>query len=173
MTAQDPPGEGMQQAKTLPRDKREIVDALLLSYGIPYDVRVALSWELGEGLMVETRCDRVFEWRGQQTALFFQRVGSDMKKYLQKKQGIRIVELDLASLSSRELIGKLLTELGDSAAYREHRFSAADGMLKDRLVVSASGFLLPKRSTFVTDREIPEDFQRFFFEKGLEIVYFQ
>ena len=173
MTAQDPPGEGMQQAKTLPRDKREIVDALLRSYGIPYDVRVALSWELGEGLMVETRCDRVFEWRGQQTALFFQRVGSDMKKYLQKKQGIRIVELDLASLSSRELIGKLLSELGDSAAYREHRFSAADGMLKDRLVVSASGFLLPKRSTFVTDREIPEDFQRFFFEKGLEIVYFQ
>ena len=163
----------ISQAKSLPRDKRDIVDALLLSYGIPFGVRVALSWELGEGLKVETACDRVFEWRGQQTALFFQRVGADIKKSLQEKQGIKTVELDLASISSRELIGKLLNELGDQAAYREHRFSAASGMLQDRFVISTSGFLLPKRSTFVTDREIPEEFQRVFFEKGLAIVYFQ
>jgi len=169
----DQPKEWMPQAKTLPRDKREIVDALLLSYGIPYGVRQTLSAELWEGLKIETQCDRVFEWRGQQTALFFQRVEPAIRKALQEKQGIKTLELDLASVSSRDLIGKLLSELGDPAPYREHRFSAASGMMQDRLVIVASGFLLPKRSTFVTDREIPEEFHRFFFEKGLEIVYFQ
>jgi len=169
----DQPKEWMPQAKTLPRDKREIVDALLLSYGIPYGVRQTLSAELWEGLKNETQCDRVFEWRGQQTALFFQRVEPAIRKALQEKQGIKTLELDLASVSSRDLIGKLLSELGDPAPYREHRFSAASGMMQDRLVIVASGFLLPKRSTFVTDREIPEEFHRFFFEKGLEIVYFQ
>ena len=169
----DQPREGTPQAKTLPRDKGEIVDALLLAYGIPFGVRQTLSVELREGLKIETQCDRVFEWRGQQTALFFQRVEPDIKKALQEKQGIKTIEVDLASASSRDLIGKLLGELGDPAAYREHRFPAASGMMQDRLVVVASGFLLPKRSTFVTDREIPQEFHRFFFEKGLEIVYFQ
>jgi hypothetical protein len=167
------PRAGIPQAKTLPRDKREIVDELLLSYGISYGGGQTLSAELREGLKIEAQCDRVFEWRGQQTALFFQRVEPDIKKALQDRQGIKTIEMDLSSVSSRDLIGKLLSELGDPAPYREHRFPAASGMMQDRLVIVASGFLLPKRSTFVTDREIPEEFQRFFFEKGLEIVYFQ
>jgi hypothetical protein len=41
------------------------------------------------------------------------------------------------------------------------------------LIVAAWGFLLPKKSVFVTDREIPQPVHRFFFEKGLQIVYFQ
>jgi hypothetical protein len=172
-TILDQPTEPMPQAKVLPRDKREIVDALLQSYGIPYGETQALSVELQEGLKIETQCDRVFEWRGQRTGIFFQRVEADIKRVLQEQQGIRIIEIDLASLSSRDLIGKLLSELGDPASYREHRFSAASGMMKDRLMIVTSGFLVPKRSTFVTDHVIPEEFQRFFFEKGLEIVYFQ
>jgi hypothetical protein len=166
------PRDWISQAKTLPPDKTDIVDALLLSYGIPFSVRAALSWDLGEGLKVETACDRVFEWRGQQTAVFFQRVGPEMKKSLQE-QAIKIVELDLASMSSRELVGKLLNELGEQSAYREQRFSAAGGIMRDRLTVITSGFLLPKKSILMTDRDIPEEFQRFFFEKGWEIVYFQ
>jgi hypothetical protein len=34
------------------------------------------------------------------------------------------------------------------------------------------GFLLASRGLLVTDREIPLSLHRFFFEKGLEIVYF-
>jgi hypothetical protein len=172
-TILDQPTEPMPQAKVLPRDKREIVDALLQSYGIPYGETQALSVELQEGLKIETQCDRVFEWRGQRIGIVFQRVEADIRKVLQEQQGIRTIEIDLASLSSRDLIGKLLSELGDPAPYREHRFSAASGMMKDRLMIVTSGFLVPKRSTFVTDHVIPEEFQRFFFEKGLEIVYFQ
>jgi hypothetical protein len=58
-------------------------------------------------------------------------------------------------------------------AYREHRFAAADGAVKDRLTVTAWGFSVPKHSLFITDRQIPLALHRFFFEKGLEIVYFQ
>jgi len=32
---------------------------------------------------------------------------------------------------------------------------------------------VPKRSLFITDRQIPAALNRFFSEKGLEIVYFQ
>jgi hypothetical protein len=97
----------------------------------------------------------------------------ELKKALQEKPGLKTVELDIAALSSRELLGRLLSELGEQVNYREHRFSAARGSAPDRLVVTAWGFLLPKRSLFVTDREIPLSLQRFFFDKGLEIVYFQ
>jgi hypothetical protein len=167
------PKAAIAEARWLPRDKREIVDSLLLSYGIPFGVKVGLSWELGQGLKVETACDRVFEWRGQQTAVFFQRVGSEMKKSLQEKQDMKIVELDLASMSSRELVGKLLNELGEQASYREQRFPAASGMMQDKFTVITFGFLLPKKAVFMTDREVPEEFRRFFFEKGWQIVYFQ
>jgi hypothetical protein len=40
-------------------------------------------------------------------------------------------------------------------------------------VVTTSGFLALQRSLFVTDREIPASLQRFFFERGWEIVYFE
>jgi hypothetical protein len=160
-------------SKALPRDKREMVDALLSAYGIRFETRVPLTWELGAGLRIETACDRVFEFGGRQTALFFQRVGADMKKSLQEKQSIKTIDLDLATLSSREIVAKLLGELGEQTSYREQRFAAAGGMMRDRLTVVTAGFLLPDKSTLITDRDIPLEFQRFFFEKGWEIVYFQ
>jgi hypothetical protein len=73
-------------------------------------------------------------------------------------------------VENKEIMARLLNELGEQAAYREHRFSASAS--KDRLNITAWGFLLAKRGMFVTDREIPESLHRFFFEKGLEIVYF-
>ena len=167
------PDESTTQFKVWPRDKTEIVDALLLAHGISFGVAETLSVELRDGLRMETRSDRVFDLRGQQTAIFFQRTDPEIKKALQEKQGVKTVELEIASLSSREIIGKLLNILGDQAAYREHRIPAANGSNQERLTLNAWGFLLSKPSMFITDREIPQPLHRFFFEKGLEIVYFQ
>ena len=167
------PQELVRQTKTWPRDKKEMVDSLLLAYGVPFGVAETVSVKLRDGLTLEGRADRLFEARGNKVALFFQRVQPELKKALQEKPGLKTVELDIAALSSRELIGRLLSELGGQANYREHRFPAARGSAQDRLVVTAWGFLLPNRSLFVTDREIPLSLHRFFFDKGLEIVYFQ
>ena len=165
--------ELLRQTKTWPRDKKEMIDSLLLAYGVPFGVAETVSVKLRDGLTLEGRADRLFEARGNKVALFFQRVQPELKKALQEKPGLKTVELDIAALSSRELIGRLLSELGGQANYREHRFPAARGSAQDRLVVTAWGFLLPNRSLFVTDREIPLSLHRFFFDKGLEIVYFQ
>jgi hypothetical protein len=167
------PNELFAQIKTWPRDKKEMVDSLLLAYGVPFGVAEKISVKLGDGLTLEARADRVFEARGNKVALFFQRTEPELKKALQEKQGSRIVEMDISALSSREVIGRLLSELGEQANYREHRFPAARGSAQDRLVVTAWGFLVPKHSMFVTDRQIPPSLHRFFFDKGLEIVYFQ
>ena len=156
--------------KHWPRDKKEMVDQLLLAYGIAFGVSETRSVELREGLRLDLRADRIFSSKGNQTALFFQRLEPEIKKTLQDT-GIKVVELDLAGLSHKELITRLLSELGEASPYRQHRFSAA-GNGKDRLNIAAWGFLLSNRSMFVTDREIPQALHRFFFEKGLEIVYF-
>jgi hypothetical protein len=161
------------QVKNWPRDKREIVDSLLLSFGITFGVSETLSVELRDGLRVDARTDRVFEQSGKRTAVFFQRTDPEIKRALQDKQGVRAVELDIGSLSSRELIDKVLNMLGHQASYQQHRFAAANGATPDRLTVTAWGFHLPARAMFVTDRQIPASLYRFFFEKGLEIVYFQ
>lgn len=161
------------QVKIWPRDKQEIVDTLLLSYGVTFGVAESVSVELSDGLRVDTRSDRVFELGGRRTALFFQGTDPEIRRSLQDKQGIQTVELDLKSLSTREIISRLLTLLGDQAAYRENRFAAGSGSGQDRLTVKAWGFQLTKKPMFVTDRQIPPALHRFFFEKGLEIVYFQ
>ena len=165
--------EVRSQVKSWPRDKREMVDALLFSFGVPFGVAENISVKLRDGLRIDTRTDRVFELAGKKTALFFQRPDPEIVKALQETQGVRAVEIDLTSLSSRDLIGRVLTVLGDQTTYREHRFAAVNGAAKDRLTVTAWGFHLPRRSMFVTDRQIPAGLHRFFFEKGLEIVYFQ
>jgi hypothetical protein len=171
--APNAPKELITQAKNWPRDKREMVDSLLLSFGITFGVAETLSVELRDGLRVDARVDRLFEQSGKRTALFFQRTDPEIKRALQDKQSVRAVELEIGSLSSRELVDKVLSMLGHQASYREHRFAAANGAVQDRLTVTAWGFHLPQRSMFVTDRQIPAALYRFFFEKGLEIVYFQ
>jgi hypothetical protein len=161
------------QATSLPRELPELVDALLLAYQIPFGVKDTLAVELRSGLNVEISADRTFDYRGRKTALFFRSIDAAIKTALEAKQSTKAIELDVTTLKPRDLIAKLLAELGEKAAYREHRFSAAKGSLQDRLVMTAAGFLLPGRSLFVTDREIPARFQPIFFEKGLDIVYFQ
>jgi hypothetical protein len=161
------------QIKTWPRDKREMVDALLFSFGVPFGVAESISVQLRDGLRLDARSDRVFEFSGTKTALFFQRPDPEVVKALQETPGVRAVALDLTALSSREVINRMVNLFGDQTIYREHRFAAASGAAKDRLTVSVWGFHLERRSMFITDRQIPAGLHRFFFEKGLDIVYFQ
>jgi len=159
--------------KIWPRDKKDIVDNLLFAFGIPFGVAETLTVELQNGLRLDARTDRVFELSGKRVALFFQKADAEIRQTLQDKDGVRTVEIEIASLSSRDLISRLLSLIGDQASYREHRFAAATGSAQDRLTVTAWGFHVPKRSLFITDRQIPAALNRFFSEKGLEIVYFQ
>lgn len=158
--------------RMLAGDKREIVDALLLSFGVAFGVAENISVELHEGLRVDQRADRLFEWSGSRTGLFFRPLDPAITQALRDKHGIRTVELDIDALSSRQVIGRVLNLLGDQAAYREHRFPAG-GSAPDRLTVKAWGFHIPRKGMFVTDRQIPPALHPFFFEKGLEIVYFR
>jgi hypothetical protein len=160
-------------AKIWPRDKKDIIDNLLFAFGIPFGVAETLSVDLQNGLRLDARTDRVFELSGKRVALFFQKSDAEIRQALQDKDSVRTVEIEIASLSSREVISRLLSLLGDQVSYREHRFAAAGGSAQDRLTVTAWGFHVPKRSLFITDRQIPVALNRFFSEKGLEIVYFQ
>ena len=162
--------ESAPSVKYWPREKKEFVDAMLLSFSVPFGVSETLSIELGQGLRVDVPCDRTFERNGKRTGLFFRRLEPEIKKVFQEKEKMKVIELDLPVLEHKEIMVRLLTELGEQVVYREHRFSASAS--KDRLNITAWGFLLDKRGMFVTDREIPESLHRFFFEKGLEIVYF-
>jgi hypothetical protein len=161
-----------RQIMALPAEKSELVDALLNAYQVAFGVKDTLGAELHSGLKAEISADRTFELRGRKTALFFRSIDPAIKAALETKQGMKAIELDFTALKSREIAARLLVELGEKSTYKEHRF-AAKGSMQDRLVMTAAGFLLPGRSLFVTDREIPLRFQPIFFEKGLDIVYFQ
>jgi hypothetical protein len=161
------------QVKVLPAEESELVDALLTAYQIPFAVGNTFTADLHSGLKAAIWADRTFELRGRKTALFFRTIDRAIKAALESKQGIKAIELDFAALKSREIIAKLLVELGEKSTYREHRFAVAKGSLKDRLVMTAAGFLLAERSLFVTDREIPARYRPIFFEKGLDIVDFE
>jgi len=162
----------IRQAKNWPREKKEIVDALLLTYGIPFGVLETHSVQLRDGLTVDKRVDRIFNLKGKRTALFFGALEPEIKSAMIEKDGMNVIEMDLPSLAPRELIARMLHELGEKTSYRQHRFAAGNGN-SERLKIAAWGFLLTSRSAFLTDREIPRPLQRFFFEKGLDIVYFQ
>ena len=161
------------QTKRWPRDKQELVDALLLLYGVTFGVAEKLPVDLGDGIEVDVGVDRFFELSGQRTAIFFTGGNPEARRVLQEEQGITPVVLDLASMSTREIITRMLNLVGDPTVYREHRFSAGGDALRDRISIRAWGFQPIKKTIFITDRQIPPTLQRFFFEKGLDIVYFQ
>jgi hypothetical protein len=170
------PESGSQRAagqiETWPRDKIALVDAFLTSYQIPFSTGYQLSVSLREGIRLETKMDRFFEFGGRKFGFFFRTAGDEVKKALEERAGVRPVELDLQSVTSRELISRLLETFGERAAYREHRFPGIERGAKDKLVLTISGFFLPNRAVLLTDREIPKDLQRFFAEKGLRVVRF-
>ena len=91
--ANEQPKTSPSQVKNWPRDKEEIIDSLLLSYGVPFGVAESLSVELSDGLRVDTRTDRLLEIGGKRTALFFRAMDPDLRKALQEQQGIKAIEL--------------------------------------------------------------------------------
>ena len=159
--------------KELPKDRREFIDALLLSFHVRFAVAETIPVDLGTGLRVDTLIDRVFEIEGKRTAIVFRRIDPMIRKALLERHGTTAVEIEVNALSSREIIGRLLEMFGERTVYGEHRFAGADGAAKDRVTLKAWGFHLPARSMFLTDRQIPSSLHRFFFEKGLDIVYFR
>ena len=148
-----------------------LVDALLADYGITTTSGASVSVMLRDGIRMDTKADRMFEYSGKKVALSFRTLGEDMTKPMEQNDGMRVIELDLAKLPSRELVGRLLTALGESAAYREQRFPAND-RAKERLTLAVSGYYLPERSLLITDRDIPKDLEPFFAEKGMRVVKF-
>jgi hypothetical protein len=159
-------------ARDLPKDKREIVDALLSVFRIPFNASASIPVELRAGLQVDTRIDRVLALDGKRIGMFFRPADPEIRRALQERHDMTTAELNIDTLSSREVIARLLGLLGDPAVYSEHRFAAAEGAAGERLTLKAWGFRLNNRAMFVTDRQIPPALNRFFFEKGLEIVYF-
>ena len=129
--------------------------------------------DLGGGLRIDTVVDRLFEIEGKRVALLFRRVDPMIRKALLDRHATNAVEIELGALPTREIIGRILELLGERKIYSEHRFGTADGSARERVTVKAWGFNLPERSMFLTDRQIPASLHRFFFEKGLDIVYFQ
>ncbi len=164
--------DSLIQVKTWPRDRKEMIDALLSSLEIPFTAGETISVEVRQGFRVNTTADRTFQARGQRTALFFDPVEPEIKRVLRENSAIRVVELQLSSFSPRGLAERVLAELGESSVYREHKFSLDTGN-SDRLNIITKGLLLPKQSMFITDQQIPVGLHRFFFEKGLKIVYLQ
>jgi len=161
------------QFETWPRDKVALIDAFLKSHQISFSSSRQVSVPLREGIRLDTRIDRLFEHGGRKVGLLFRSVGVDVRKGLQEKEGIRAIEIDVFSLSTRELIARLFEALGERASYQEHRFAGAGGGARDKLVLTVAGFFLPSRSLLVTDRDIPKDLRRFFADKGLRVVQFQ
>ncbi len=170
-----PSGSGAARGRfeSWPADKAALVDAFLNDYGISFSNDRQFSVTLRDGIRMDTKVDRLFEYRGKKIGLSFRPLGDEVKKALEQSQGIGVTELDLKSLSSRELIAWLFAAVGESATYREQRFQANDRAAKDKLALAISGYYLPQRSLLLTDKEIPKELERFFGEKGLRVVRFQ
>lgn len=156
-----------------PQGKESMVDAFLHTLDVSFSANANLSIPLRVGIRLETRADRLLDFKGNAAAVFFNPVSDEIKTALPQILNMKAIELDLNSLSSREVISRLLAALGEQATYREHRLPAVEGAAKDKLLLAIAGFFLPQRSLLLTDREIPRDLQRFFVEKGIRVVYFQ
>jgi hypothetical protein len=159
--------------KQWPAGKIELLDAVLTSLGVPFKREEMFTVELSAGLRVETRVDRMIQADGKWAAIFFRRGDPETFRALHERHGIKAIGLDLAPLSSRDLISRVLELTGQAAAYSEHRFPLAPGSAAATTALTAWGFQLEKKGMFVTDRQIPPGLHQFFFEKGLDIIYFR
>jgi hypothetical protein len=155
-----------------PGAKEALVDAFLNRRGVNFTRGKQVSLRLRAGINMDMTVDRHLDLEGKPVALFFHRVGDEVKKALEATQGLKSVELDLASLNARDLIAALFAAVGEPTPYREHHFAASEGAAKEKVVVTVAGFFLPQRSLLVTDREIPKGLERFFADRGVSVVRF-
>jgi hypothetical protein len=163
--------EARPEHGTLPSGKAAILDALLRELSIPFESGREFSMTWAEGIRMQLKVDRYFEFKDAKFGLLFAASGQPIKSSL--TGGLKLIEMDLEKLSARDLVARVLSLIGESAPYREHRFPFGRGRSSDRLVVNIAGFFLPHRSLFITDRKIPEDLKGLFSEKGMKVAYFQ
>jgi hypothetical protein len=156
-----------------PTDKTALVDAFLAEYGINFSGAGYFPVVLRDGIRMDAKVDRVFGYGGKRVVVSFKPFGEEVRTALQQGGSVHVVELDLASMSSRELIARLLASVGESAAYREQRFQANERAAKDKLTLGVPGFYVAQKSLLLTDRQIPKELERFFAEKNLRVVRFQ
>lgn len=156
-----------------PAEKTALVDAFLTDYGIKFSNAGSYPVMLRDGIRMDAKMDRSFEYGGKKVALSFKPFGDEVRAALQQGGSMRVVELDLAAMSTRDLIARLLAVVGESATYREQRFQANERAAKDKLTLGVAGYYLPQRSLLLTDRQIPKELERFFAEKNLRVVRFQ
>lgn len=156
-----------------PADKAALVDAFLAEYGINFSGAGYFPVVLRDGIRMDAKIDRVFEYGGRRVVVSFKPFGEEVRTALQQGGSVRVVELDLSSMSSRELIARLLASVGESAAYREQRFQANERAAKDKLTLGVPGFYVAQKSLLLTDRQIPKELERFFADKNLRVVRFQ
>jgi len=156
-----------------PSDKEVLVDAILGTYEIGFSTAHEMSVSLGKGMRLNTTLDRWFVLEGKKFGIFFGKVNPDVKQALSEQEEMKVVELDLESLSARQILSTLLVAMRKGTTYQKHRFPSAEGGPKDRLVLTVPGFFLPTRSMLLTDQTIPRDLHRFFREKGIRVVYFR
>ena len=156
-----------------PGDKEVLVDTILGTYEIGFSTAHEMSVSLRKGMRLNTTVNRWVVLEDKKYGIFFGKVSPEVKQALSEKEGMKVVELDLESLSAREILSTLLVAIGKGTTYQKHRFPTAEGGPKDKLVLSVPGFFLPTRSMLLTDQTIPQDLHRFFHEKGIRVVYFR
>jgi len=154
-------------------DKEVLVDTILGTYEIGFSTDHEMSVSLRKGMRLNTTVDRWFVLEDKKYGIFFGQVSPEVKQALREKEEMKVVELDLESLSARQILSTLLVAMGKGTTYQKHRFPTAEGGPKDKLVLTVPGFFLPTRSMLVTDQTIPQDLHRFFYEKGIRVVYYR
>jgi hypothetical protein len=156
-----------------PTDKTALVDAFLAEYRINFSGAGAFPVVLRDGIRMDAKIDRLFEYGGRRVVVAFKPFGEEVRTALQQGGSVRVVELDFSSMSSREVIARLLASVGESAAYHEQRFQANERAAKDKLTLGVPGFYVAQKSLLLTDRQIPQELERFFAERNLRVVRFQ
>jgi len=156
-----------------PSDKEVLVDTILGTYEIGFSTAHEMSVSLGKGMRLTATVDRWFMLEDKKFGIFFGKVNPDVKQALSEKEEMKVVELDLESLSARQILSTLLVAMRKGTTYQKHRFPSVEGGPKNRLVLTVPGFFLPTRSMLLTDQTIPRDLHRFFHEKGIRVVYFR
>ena len=164
----------INETENLPKERTGLVDTLLQTCQIAFGRDQDLSIALREGIHLRMKVDRYWESGGKKSGFLFGKLSGDMKKAVEESAGLKLIEIDIKSLSTREIVARVLQGLGESATYAENRFAGSEnGRLKESIVLSVRGFLVRNRSLLVTDRVIPSEVERFILNQGIKIAYFQ
>ncbi|MGH7844782.1 MAG: hypothetical protein ACREQW_06395, partial [Candidatus Binatia bacterium] len=161
------------EPERLPGHPTGLVDSLLKSSQIAYTRDREVSVILREGIQLKIKVDRYWESAGKKFGLVFGKLSGELKKAVEGSAGLKLVEVDIKTLTPREIVARVLQGLGEDTIYTENRFVGANtGRLKESLVLEVRGFLARDGTLLLTDRALPRDVERFILNQGIEIAYF-